>query len=95
MKNFRIFLHRSGELISVKGRNYKTHQLETRRITDRILEIKKNHPELSKYLNMIPEFKSHANDSETRLADLRKYQVKLLDLLEKYEIESDQRFWFI
>jgi len=62
---------------------------------NRILEIKNRHPELSKYLNKIPEFRPNEKDSEIRLADLRKYHTKLLELLEKYELELNKRFWFI
>jgi hypothetical protein len=53
------------------------------------------HPELSKYLNDIPEFTSNVNDSAIRLADLRKYNNRLLELLEKYEVESHKSSWFI
>lgn len=74
--------------LSTKHRIYRVHQAETRRILARILEIKKKRPELSKYLNEMPEFPTNRNDSPIKLADLRKYHNQLLELLEKYELES-------
>ncbi len=62
---------------------------------DRIMEIKNRHPELSKYLNKMPEFRTSVNDSENRLADIRKYNISLLDLLDKYEVEVSKESWFI
>lgn len=94
-KNFRTFFRRFRGLTNIKRRNFKIHEIETKRITDRILEIKNRHPELSKYLNKIPEFRSNADDSEIRLADIRKYNVSLLELLDKYELESHKTSWFI
>jgi hypothetical protein len=82
-------------LVSAKRRKYKLHQLEINKIMKRILEIKKKRPELSKYLNEIPEFSTNENDSEIKLADLRRYHTRLLELLEKYESESNKRYWFI
>ena len=41
-----------------------------------------------KYLNEMPEFPFNVNDSEIRLADLMNYNNSLLELLEKYELES-------
>jgi len=61
----------------------------------RILEIKKKRPELSKYLNEMPESPFNKNDSEIKLADWRRYHTHLLELLEKYESESNKRYWFI
>lgn len=95
LKTVHKFFHRSGGLISVKRRKYRLHQLETKKILNRILEIKNRHPELSKYLNRIPEFRTNVEDSEIRMADLRKYHTHLLELLEKYELESKKRFWFV
>lgn len=74
---------------------YRIHQLETGKILARIREIKKKRPELSKYLNEIPEIPTNRNDSPIKLADLRKYHNQLLELLEKYELESNKRYWFI
>lgn len=62
---------------------------------DRIMEIKNRHPELSKYLNKIPEFRPNVYDSENRLADIRKYNMSLLNLLDKYEQEVNKESWFI
>lgn len=61
----------------------------------RILEIKKKRPELSRYLDEMPEFPVNENDSKIKLADLRRYHNNLLELLEKYELESNKRYWFI
>lgn len=82
-------------ILSAKRRKFKIHELETRRITDRIREIKNRRPELSKYLSKIPEFRSSTNDSEIRLADIRKYNVNLLALLDEYELEVNKESWFI
>lgn len=95
LNSFQTFFLRVQELVSYKHRTRKIHQLETMKIMDRILEIKKRHPELSKYLNEMPEFPANVNDSEIRLADLRKYNNNLLELLEKYELESTKSSWFI
>ncbi|WP_341905236.1 hypothetical protein [Fluviicola taffensis] len=93
LKNVGIFPHRSrGGMISVRRRNYRIHQLETQKILNRILEIKNRHPELSKYLNRIPEFRPNREDSEIRMADLRRYHNNLLELLEKYELELKKQF---
>ena len=95
IKSFRTFLHRSrGGMISINLRNYRIHKLETKKILIRILEIKNRHPELSKYLNRIPEFRTNVEDSEIRMADLRKYHTHLLELLEKYELELKKQFRF-
>lgn len=61
----------------------------------RIMEIKKKRPELSRYLDEMPEFPPDKNDSPIKLADLRRYHNKLLELLEKYELEANKRYWFI
>jgi hypothetical protein len=93
LKSFRTFLHRSrGGMISVKRRNYQIHKLETKKILNRILAIKNRHPELSKYLNRIPEFRTNVEDSKIRMADLRKYHAYLVELLEKYELELKKQF---
>jgi hypothetical protein len=76
-------------LFTSRHRKEKTHQLETMRIMKRISEIKEKRPELVKYLNEMPDFPLNANDSEIRLADLRKYHNSLLELLEKYDLELE------
>jgi hypothetical protein len=95
LNSFQAYSYRFRGLISAKRKNYRMHQLETMKIMSRILEIKKKRPELSKYLDEMPEFPQNVNDSEIRLADLRKYHNDLLELLEKYELEAKKRFWFI
>ena len=95
LNSFQAFFLRLQELVSYKRRNHKIHQLETMKIMDRISEIGKRHPELSKYLNEMPEFPPDINDSEIKLADLRRYNNNLLELLEKYELESQKNYWFI
>lgn len=75
-------------MLSSKCRNQRIHQAETMRIMHRISEIKERHPELIKYLNEMPEFPFNVNDSKIRLADLMNYNNSLLELLEKYELES-------
>jgi|GEM_PF-6529746 len=93
LESFRTFLHRSrGGMMSVRRRNYQIHKLETKKILNRILEIKNRHPELSKYLNRIPEFRTNVEDSKIRMADLRKYHAYLLVLLEEYELELKKQF---
>ncbi|WP_043023868.1 hypothetical protein [Fluviicola taffensis] len=71
-----------------KRKRAEVHQQETMKIMDRISEIKNKHPELIKYLNEMPQFPTSANDSEIRLKDLMQYHNSLLELLEKYELES-------
>jgi hypothetical protein len=95
LNSLRSFFLRVKELLSRKYRKHKIHQRETMIIMDRISVISNMHPELSKYLNDIPEFTSNVNDSAIRLADLRKYNNRLLELLEKYEVESHKSSWFI
>ncbi|MGV3611923.1 MAG: hypothetical protein ACO1N0_13285 [Fluviicola sp.] len=92
---FQKLAQRFQGLIRSKRRNFKIHELEARRITNRIREIKNRRPELSKYLSKIPEFRSNTNDSEIRLADIRKYNVNLLKLLDEYELELNKESWFI
>lgn len=87
---FHLFFDRLKSMVSYKRRNEKIHQEETMKIINRIQEIKTRHPELSKYLNEMPEFPPKVNDSEIRLADLMKYNNSLLELLEKYESESNK-----
>lgn len=93
--SFHTFFLRLKELVSYKRRNQKIHQLETMKIMERISEIERSHPELSIYLNEMPEFPSSINDSEIKSSDLRNYHNHLLDLLEKYEQESDKPTLFI
>ena len=95
LNSSQTFFLRLQELVSYKRRNHRIHQLETMKIMDRISEIGKKHPELSKYLNEMPEFRPDINDSEIKLADLRRYNNHLLELLEKYEMESNKDSWFI
>lgn len=92
---FRKLVGSSLGFLSTKHRKFKIHQVETRKILARIMEIKKNRPELSRYLDEMPEFPPHENDPEIRLADLRGYHIRLLDLLEKYELESSKGYLFI
>jgi hypothetical protein len=65
------------------------------KMKDRISKIGTRHPELSKYLNDMPEFSHNLNDPKIRLRDLRGYKNHLLELLEKYELESHKDSWFI
>lgn len=95
LNNFQTFFHQVQEFVSSKHRNHQAYQRETMRIMDRIAVIRNRHPELSKYLNEMPEFPSNENDSEIRLVDLRNYNNHLLELLEKYEQESHKDSWFI
>lgn len=88
---FHLFFHRLKSLVSYKRRNEKIHQEETMRIMNRIQEIKTKHPELTKYLNEMPEFPPEVNDSEIKLADLIKYNNSLMELLKKYESESNKK----
>ena len=95
LNRFRKFVGSSLGFLSRKHRVYRIHQAETNKILARILEIKKNRPELSKYLNEMPEIHTNRKDSSIKLADLRKYHNQLLELLEKYELESKKKYWFI
>lgn len=86
--SFQASYHRLLALVSHKHRKQRINQLEIKKRMDRILEIKNKHPELSKYLNRIPEFLPNMHDSELKLATLRKYNDQLLELLEKYTLEA-------
>lgn len=85
---FQRCVHYLRGMWSPKYRNQRIHQAETMRIMDRISEIKERHPELIKYLNEMPDFPVNITDSKIRLADLMNYNNSLLELLEKYELES-------
>jgi hypothetical protein len=91
----RTFFYWIRNRVSQKHRKQHIHQLETTRILDRILEIKNRRPELSRYLNEMPEFPENSTDSKMRLADIRKYHNRLLELLEKYDLELQRDSWFI
>ena len=95
LNGFQKFFRCFHGFLSVKQRNYKIYQLEAGRITNRILEIKDRHPELSKYLSKVPDFRINANDSRSKLAEIRKYNLNLLELLDKYELELNKESWFI
>ena len=95
VNNFRTFFGRLKKMTDLKRRNQQNRQVETLRIMDRISQIRNRHPELAVYLNAIPEFPPSADDSEIKLADLRRYRNNLLELLEKYELESDKHILFI
>lgn len=84
---FQLFFKRWTALASYTRRNEEMCRVETTRIMNRISEIKIRHPELSKYLNEMPEF-HQTTHSKIMLTDLVNYSNSLFNLLDKYERES-------
>jgi hypothetical protein len=55
------------------------------------MTIKEEHPELSKFLDEMPETIPNEKDPEIVLMDLKKYFDSLSDILAKYKVEHSAK----